>query len=244
MICCDICNRVIKKKLHINGYCVCMKHYHQFKNHGKFLDSNPRTNNDLNDYRIDGNVVYFNLYNTKSVKVAEFLIDLEDIERIKYHKWRVDTNNRVITGNCTESKPRKELSWVILNFNDSSKVIDHINGNTLDNRKCNLRVCTQAENVCNKSFMSNNTSGFIGVSYSSSRKRWCPEIRKDFVRYHLGRYRTLEEAVYVRYIAEQLMFGEYRHREHDEDILKLVSRLDEKTKSKLYEYTIAKLNKE
>ena len=51
---CEICGREIKSTNHIDGKLVCPKHYSQFKRHGKFLDSNPRTTKDLNDYRIDG----------------------------------------------------------------------------------------------------------------------------------------------------------------------------------------------
>ena len=57
--------------------------------------------------------------------------------------------------------------------------------------------------------MSNNTSGFIGVSYRKDRDRFDPEIRKDDIRCHLGYTKTLEEAVYKRYIAEKIVFGEY-----------------------------------
>ena len=65
---CEICGRESFKKIRYGGYTLCSKHMHQLHKHGKFLDNNPRTNNDLNDYEIKGDGVYFNLYNQKNNK--------------------------------------------------------------------------------------------------------------------------------------------------------------------------------
>ena len=94
---CEICGREIFKKNRIGGYTVCSKHMHQYYKYGKFLDNNPRTNNDKNDYKIDGDIAIFNLYNQKNEKISEFIIDKEDIEKVKYHKWRI-SHKHVITG--------------------------------------------------------------------------------------------------------------------------------------------------
>lgn len=51
-------------------------------------------------------------------------------------------------------------------------MVDHINGDTLDNRKCNLRICNRSENLLNSSFNKNNTSGFKGVIWHSQNKKW------------------------------------------------------------------------
>ena len=50
--------------------------------------------------------------------------------------------------------------------------------------------------------MSNNTLGFIGVSYKKERNTYDPEIRIGYIRCHLGATQTLEEAVYKRVVAE------------------------------------------
>lgn len=208
---CDVCGREMKKKNKCWGYNLCKKHMHQYLKYGIFLDNNPRTQNDLNEYRLlDEDTVEFDCYDKKQNVVGRFIIDKEDLEKVKYHKWRLDTNNRVITGNCTESKPRKELSRLLLDVQDKTIVVDHIDGNPLNNKKNNLRKCSQSENLCNRHFMSNNKSGTIGVVFDKNRHRWAPEIQKEYKRVHLGRYTLLEEAKYVRYIAEIICFGEYQ----------------------------------
>lgn len=239
---CDICGRETNRTYRMRGYTLCSKHMHQLYKHGKFLDSNPRTNNDLNDYWIIGEVAHFNIYNQKNEKVGEFIVDKDDIEKVKYKKWRY-SHGHIVTGLPARGK-QKDLSHVILDFYPklgSGIVVDHINGDPNDNRKSNLRTCTQGKNVCNKSFVSTNTSGFIGVSFKKDRGTYDPEIRFGKSRCHLGATKTLEEAVYKRYIAEQLLFKEYANKEEQERKRKFTENLPQNVKDELYNTTVQKL---
>lgn len=230
---CDICGRECFKKIRMGGYTLCSKHMHQLHKYGKFLDNIQRTNNDLNDYEIKGNLVYFNLYNQKNEKIGQFFIDLDDIEKVKYKKWRLSAGH-VITGQPAK-KQQKELSHVILSIDKLEKgiVVDHIDGNSLNNTKVNLRICTQGENTLNKSFVSNNTSGFIGVSYRKDKNRYDPEIRRNGIRCHLGYTVTLEDAVYKRYYAEQLLFDEYANQAEQNKKYEFTKNLPEDKKVEL-----------
>lgn len=211
---CDVCGRELARKYCLQGHILCSKHMHQLYNYGKFLDNIPRTTSDLNGFRVEDEIAIFDLYSTpSSEKIGEFIIDLEDLEKVRYHKWRFHSDGHVITGLPAQGTQR-DISWVVLDMDNrqkeyKDKVVDHINGNPRDNRKANLRVCSQGENVRNKSFMSNNTSGFIGVSYREDRDRYDPEIRLQGQRCHLGYTKTKEEAVYKRYYAEKLVFKEF-----------------------------------
>jgi hypothetical protein len=72
--------------------------------------------------------------------------------------------------------------------------VDHINGNTLDNRKFNLRICTAAENTKNTKLKSSNTSGYKGVAWHTGTNKWRAYIVLDNRQKHLGLFKTKEEA--------------------------------------------------
>ena len=237
---CEICGRKVNKKIRMGGHTLCYKHMHQLHKYGKFLDNIPRTNSDLNDYVVSDGVAYFNLYNQKNEKIATFIIDVCDIQKVKYHKWRL-SHGHVVTGLPSKGQQR-DLSHIVLDIpKDDYVVVDHINGDQLDNTRGNLRICSQGENVLNKRFMSNNTSGFIGVSYKKDRDRYDPEIRFGYTRCHLGMTKTIEEAVYKRYIAEQLLFGEYANCEEQKRKFEFTKNLPQELKDTLYNVVVEKL---
>lgn len=77
------------------------------------------------------------------------------------------------------------------------KEVDHINGNTLDNRRGNLRLVTKSENSINQKDRACNTSGFRGVHFDKSRGKWMAFVgTKPFK--NLGRFETMDEAIAAR----------------------------------------------
>lgn len=70
--------------------------------------------------------------------------------------------------------------------NITNKQIDHINGNTLDNRIENLRLCTSKDNNRNASKRQDNTSGYKGVSWHKGHQKWAAYIRVNKKLIHLG----------------------------------------------------------
>ena len=81
--------------------------------------------------------------------------------------------------------------------------IDHINGDTSDNRPANLREVSHSENQRNQKIPANNRSGQMGVCWVAGRKRWIAQIRANGKRIHLGRYVHKADAVAARQAAEQ-----------------------------------------
>lgn len=84
-------------------------------------------------------------------------------------------------------------------------VVDHINGNTLDNRSCNLRVVTQQENTWNR--RARGMSGLNGVK--KIRDRWIAQIAPNGVEISLGTYQTKEEAAAAYDIAASRVYGQF-----------------------------------
>ena len=84
--------------------------------------------------------------------------------------------------------------------------IDHINGDRFDNRICNLRDVSRAENAKNSKKPITNTSGVIGVTWNRSRKKWVAQIKVDQKNQFLGHFDCKEDAATARAEAE-LRFG-------------------------------------
>lgn len=77
-------------------------------------------------------------------------------------------------------------------------VIDHINGDTLDNRKENIRDVSVSLNICNSKMYSNNTSGRVGIWFHNKNKNWVAEGKSNGVKHRLGSYPTKEQAIAAR----------------------------------------------
>lgn len=129
----------------------------------------------------------------------QVLIDKEDIEKISIGSWHAiyDKTLKVPSyyiahryNNKAKGKGVIKLHRLITNCPRHLEV-DHINHNTLDNRKCNLKVCTRFENQQN---LRSCSSGVTGVYFNNSRKIWCGNISKDGTRYCKD-FKTKEQAI-------------------------------------------------
>lgn len=192
-------------KHHGNGYCT--KHWWQMRRHGVILE---RTQRDGNEIIIIEDIAYIVLYNKSSEEVARTVIDENSVEMIKDYKWCLDGKGYVIT---TINNKNIYLHRFLLNCNDVDKVVDHIDGNPLNNKKSNLRIVTQKENRMNNSLEGHGSSKRVGVCYCKREKKWRATIQKDYKVYYLGYFHTEEEAIKAREEAEIKYFGEYRRKD-------------------------------
>lgn len=95
----------------------------------------------------------------------------------------------------------------------TTDLIDHINRNPLDNRKCNLRCATKSTNAMNSKLRKDNASGIKGVSWNKSKKRWEVYININKKRIKLGYFKDLKEAALCRINKEKEVFGEFANYE-------------------------------
>ena len=109
----------------------------------------------------------------------------------------------------TELMHRTIVSRMIGRPMQSSEQVDHINHNTLDNRRGNLRLATPTQNQRNRGAQKNNTSGHKGVSWDEHSQRWRAYIGVDGTTRHIGLFSELDEAVAARKRVEDKLFGEF-----------------------------------
>jgi hypothetical protein len=127
------------------------------------------------------------------------ILDQQDYYRFGNLKWGVCGHDEHIYGGrfikTTKSSGIKlvYLHREIMNAPEGL-LVDHINSDTLDNRRANLRLATHSQNSCNRPKKSNTSSRFIGVSFLKSRKRWRAAIRHHGKRIFLGYFDSEIEA--------------------------------------------------
>jgi HNH endonuclease len=92
-------------------------------------------------------------------------------------------------------------------------VVDHINHNTLDNRKKNLRVCTHHQNTMNRKKGMKNTTGHTGVYKRKERLPWYATIGFNGKDIWLGSFATKKQAIEAARKARKEYFGEYAPKE-------------------------------
>ena len=133
------------------------------------------------------------------------IIDDEDFDELSKFRWHI------CAGYARRNAGKEIVVYMhrqLLNV-PKGLVIDHINGNRLDNRKENLRVCTRAQNTRNSRLPTNNVSGYKGVSWHKHQRRWCAKIVFNAVCKHLGYYKSKVEAAVAYNEAAVKYFGEF-----------------------------------
>lgn len=146
----------------------------------------------------------------KTIKLTrgyEAIVDDEDFERVSALNWCVLGNKRSKSvyayKKVWQKDSKSEISLRMHNFIlgdiEKGKEVDHINGNTLDNRKSNLRAVSHMENLWNAKLRKDNKHGKRGIysvagASGKTKKRWYSQIAHKGKVYYLGIYTTKEEA--------------------------------------------------
>ena len=86
------------------------------------------------------------------------------------------------------------MAWLMFYGTEPDGLVDHINGNRLDNRIVNLRIATYSQNAANAKRHSRNTSGLKGASYMPKKRKWQASITVQNKQTHLGTFATKDEA--------------------------------------------------
>ena len=128
-------------------------------------------------------------------KVA--IIDAADAELVRPFSWCLSSQGYVRTGVRRQRWGHEvvRLHRLIMGLvKGDGQTVDHIDGNKLNNRRNNLRVCTHAENCRNQKKSVNNTSGYKGVFLHKKTQKWGARVRYNRVLYYAGYCHDTPEA--------------------------------------------------
>lgn len=154
----------------------------------------------------DKNETIIELFNKQKECIGSTIVD-EDlyIELLKY-KWTI-VNKKYIHGRVNKKYVR--LHRFVLNYYGND-LVDHINGNTFDNRRNNLRIVTENQNAMNKSKRKGKSSSqYLGVYFDKKLNKWCALIKINKKNIHLGKFDNEIDAAKTRDIATKQYFKEY-----------------------------------
>lgn len=144
------------------------------------------------------------------LKHGTAIVDEQDFDKIKDYKWSSIFCGKAKSPYAVSSHFGKivYMHRIVMGAK-SDQFVDHIDGNGLNNSRENLRFATTSQNNMNQCKRSDNTSGHKGISWCPDREKYQVYINIDRKRKSLGRYKTLEEAIYVRDRAVKAHYGEF-----------------------------------
>ncbi len=150
---------------------------------------------------------------SKKIEVSKglcALVDDDDYEELNQYKWHACKCKNTFYVNRTVSIPTKETISMHRFITNAQKgqLVDHINGDGLDNRRANLRICTRSENGQNISSVSGK-SRFKGVYFHKKNRNWVAEYRKNGKKYHLGCFTNEDDAARAYDSSVLMAFGEF-----------------------------------
>ena len=157
----------------------------------------------------------------KSKKYGNFNVKVDadtyyDLSKYNWHirKFNEQTYDCFYVGTRIDGKVVLMHRYLMNAMNSGRNVyVDHINGDTLDNRKENLRIVTPQRNTQNSKTKSINKSGRKGVIWYpyNNVNKWMAYIKVNYKHIGLGYYDAYEEACLAREKAETAYFGEFKN---------------------------------
>lgn len=129
-------------------------------------------------------------------------VDNEDFTKVKNISW----SN--LSSNYAHNQKNGLMHRLIMNC-PADMCVDHINGDTYDNRKINLRICTHQQNMMNTKIRTDSSSSYKGIYYVGFLKKWAARISFNGNKTHIGVYRSEIDAAKAYDTKAKELFGEF-----------------------------------
>jgi hypothetical protein len=136
------------------------------------------------------------------------IVDTSDYDWLNQWNWYANWSEVTHSFYAVRTLNHVRMAREILGC-DSTKEADHINHDTLDNRRINLRKVNKQENATNKRMYQSNTSGFIGVSWNKHKQKWTASIGYRGEIIYVGAFPSSEEAARARDKLAKMYHGEF-----------------------------------
>ncbi|PRH05403.1 hypothetical protein C6T60_14415 [Burkholderia multivorans] len=122
---------------------------------------------------------------------AEILVDDEDFDFLSTYSWTLKNGRYPIAYEWNKEKRHTETVYMHrmlmgLHGPRGALIVDHMDGNTLNNTRSNLRICTYSQNNSNRGKSPNNTSGYKGVYFHKQMQKWQAQIMVNERNIYLG----------------------------------------------------------
>ena len=224
--------RIIQTILPSGDKCyLCTKHINQVRKYGKVMDHNQRIVHDPNEIRILDDYCEIDTYDQFGNVTCTFKFSLCDIEIAKSRKWQLSMKDKGVKP-YMNNKDTDYFHRVILKDKlQPGLEVDHINGDSSDNRRENLRIIKKHENQQNMKIARNNTTGFTGVYERKDINMWKSEFQYMTCLTTSTSYPYKEMAIYYRYILELHFKKNLRNIDNDEAIKEAISKLSPEQKN-------------
>jgi hypothetical protein len=149
---------------------------------------------------------------SKSIPLSQgksALVDDEDYDRLNAYEWFLSGTGYAVGFVPSGDKFRLEYMHRFIMQAVQGQLVDHVNGDSLDNRQTNLRFATPRQNVQNKRLSSLSLTGLKGVGWHKERRKYHARIQLQGIRFHLGFFDDPKTAALAYDEAARLLFGEF-----------------------------------
>lgn len=156
--------------------------------------------------RVEGEFAFVDL-----TKGYVAMIDAADADLVLAFSWRAKVKDTTVYAMSQTARPDRScvLMHRLVAGAATGDLVDHIDGNGLNNQRLNLRTASPSQNQQNQRLVARNSSGLKGASWQQGVDKWRAQIWRDGKRVHLGYFATAEDAHAAYLTAAQDAFGEF-----------------------------------